>query len=178
MTKRRGEFLKELASQMEAPEEKDGMEYEGRAKGFQPVPDEICYVGGFLTPGERLCWLALHRHVWERDPEKAICWPGRERLALMIGVSPRQVTTYLNGLRRKGLLKSRRRQNKTSLYFLFDPPKSAMRKTKALLRELKKRKEAERKAQKEKPFRELLEDSVPVTQMSPQCTQMFPKDES
>jgi hypothetical protein len=122
----------------------DELRYSGRANGFLIVPDELIYSGRHLSPGEKVVWLAIFSHNWNPDPTYRVSWPSRERLALILGKSVRQVTNLLAGLRRKGLLKTKRRLDKSSLYLLDDPPQSWMEGTKKELEDLKKRKKDER----------------------------------
>lgn len=122
----------------------DRLKYTGRAQGFLIVPDELIYSGRHLSPGEKVLWLAIFLHNWAHDPVFRVSWPGRERLAIISGKSVRQVTNYLGGLRRKGLLRTIRRLDKPSLYLLNDPPKVWMEATKKELADLKRRKKAER----------------------------------
>jgi len=142
-------FKKELAKLVydkhgiSPPEEVDELEYTGRARGFLIIPEEFIYAGNYLSHGEKMAWLAIFMHNWNPNPAYRVSWPGREKLAAILGVTPRQVTRYLDGLRQKGLLKTRRRLDKTSLYLLDDPPKEWMHDTKRKLGELNQEKEEE-----------------------------------
>ena len=100
-----------------------------RGKGFLIIPQELVWAGRNLSHGERMTWLAIFQHNWTKDQTERVSWPGRKKLAVMLGISVRQLTTYLDGLKRKGLLKSKRRANNTNLYLLKDPLKVWMRET-------------------------------------------------
>ena len=123
----------------------DELGYEGRATGFLIIPDEFIYAGDHLSHGEKMTWLAIFKHNWAPDPTYRVSWPGRETLGVIIGASVRQVTRYLQGLREKGLLLSRRRLDKTSLHVLKDPPRTWMNDTLRKLKRLEQIEEAEQK---------------------------------
>lgn len=117
------------------------LRYQGRARGFLVIPNELIFSGNHLSLGEKVTWIAIFLHNWNPDPLYRVSWPGRERLALIIGKSVRQVSTYLAGLRRKNLLLTKRRLDRPSLYLLMDPPLRWMNETKrelAVLRSNKK----------------------------------------
>jgi hypothetical protein len=124
----------------------DELRYNGRSKGFLVVPTEFVFSSRHLSLGEKAVWLAIFLHNWNPDPTYRVSWPGRERLALIVGKSVRQVSTYLGGLRKKGLLKTKRRLDRTSLYLLWDPPQRWMEETKKELENenLKRRAKTER----------------------------------
>ena len=103
--------------------------YEGRARDFSIVPDELTYAGKYLTHGEKAMWLAIFSCNRQQDPITRVSWPGVERLAVMLGVRERQALTYLKGLKEKDLLLTRRRQDQLSLMVLLDPPKEWMEET-------------------------------------------------
>jgi len=136
-------YQAELHSSITIPENenetRDELQCEGRFKGLI-LPDTFNYCGSFLTHGEKITWEKIFMHDWTQDERKRICWPGRERLAILIGVKPWQVTVYLQRLKKKGLLKMKRRMDKSSLYMLKNPPKKYMERTKAKLLTLKNRK--------------------------------------
>lgn len=121
----------------------DQLRYEGRAKGFLIVPDELIYSGKQLSLGEKVVWLAIFLHNWNPDQSYRVSWPGRERLAIISGKSVRQVSNYLKGLKRKNLLQTIRRLDKPSLYLLKDPPAQWMVTTKKELNALGRSKRAE-----------------------------------
>jgi hypothetical protein len=108
------------------------LEYKGRRTRFLMVPAEFVYSGNHLTFGEKLTWLAIFSHDWR---QKA-CWPGRDRLATLLGVKPRTISKYTKGLRKKGCLLEKRRMNMTSLYVLRNPPPKWMKETQRKLRML------------------------------------------
>lgn len=144
----------------------DELRYTGRAKGFLIVPDELIYSGKHLSPGEKVIWLAIFLHNWNRDPTFRVSWPGRERLAIISGKSVRQVTNCLGGLRRKGLLKTMRRLDRPSLYLLKDPPQLWMAEIQKELVDLKKRKKAEH----ENRIEGIVEESTVQTEREENCT--------
>ena len=139
-TKREAIFRKEIAKSMRENQgysERDELEYKGRASGFVVLPDEFTYTGGHLSHGAKMTWIAIFRHNYSQDPTYRVSWPGRERLAILICRSVRQVTTYLMELKEKGLLLTQRRKDKTSYYLLYDPPIEWMKETKEKIETLK-----------------------------------------
>jgi hypothetical protein len=88
------------------------------------VPNDIIYSGKRLTPGEFRLWVTIRSHC-KKHPEGGYegCWPGRRRLALILGISDVQVSNLVSRLKGKGLLEVKARgQGRTSLYYLQDPP--------------------------------------------------------
>jgi hypothetical protein len=157
---------RELADSFPATEAQkpDELRYSGRAKAFLIVPDELVLSGKALTHGAKIMWMAIFKHNWRTDPRTRISWPGRERLAAICGIRPRQATKYLNELRRKGLLRTKRRFDKSSLYLLADPPKSWMWRTRRELELVKRaqreRSEARRRAELEAFSRQNVQKSA------------------
>lgn len=111
-------------------EPQPSLEYKGKRTRFLMVPAEFVYCGNHLTLGEKLTWLAIFSHDWRQK----VCWPGRKRLAVMLGVKPRTISKYTKGLRKKGCLLVKRRMNMTSLYVLRNPPSKWMKETERKLR--------------------------------------------
>jgi len=127
---KRSAFYREVFGAKGVPGE---LEYHGKAEGIISVPDSLIFAGDFLTSGEvRLC-LAFLWHCQRRNPGTRVSWPSREMLGVMIGVTPRQVTTYIKGLTSKGVLHVRQRANGTSYYLLCDVPENKMNRTKERL---------------------------------------------
>lgn len=138
-TKRKAIYLKELAMSIRESREYskgDELQYKGRASGFLILPDEFNYTGDHLSHGAKMTWMAIFMQNQDRDLNQRVSMPGREMLAILIDRSVRQVTTYLMELKRKGLLLTKGRKDKTSLYILCDPPKEWMRETKEKLKTL------------------------------------------
>ena len=167
--RKRQEYKKELAKMvyrkngMNPPDEGDEFRYEGRANGFLTIPMELIYTGEELSHGAFRLWLILFRHNWDEDPAYRVSWPGRERLAALMGVSTRQVSDYLKELKEAGLLFSRRRLDNTNLCVLHDPKFEWME---AKIRELKEKKLAYREellqAGCEEKFPSELEEDYPL----------------
>lgn len=118
------------------------LQYEGRAKNFLIIPDEILYSSKHLSHGAKITWMAIFKHNWA-DLMERICWPGVERLATIVGVSGRQQQVYLKELKDKQLLLTKRRKDKTNLYVLLDPPVKWMKETKKNLAKLSNKKKAD-----------------------------------
>lgn len=129
------------------PVRTEKLQYSGGGKGYLIIPDTLVYSGKHLSAAEKMIWIAIFLHNWNPDPTYRVSWPGRERLSIITGKSVRQVTNSLNSLRCKGLLKTLRRLDKSSLFLLNDPSKAWARETKRKLNSLKMRK---KRAQKER----------------------------
>ena len=116
------EIKKGLAMSVHQNQKEDKLEYSGRVKDVLILPNEITLSGKNLTHGEMRTWIAIFSYCYN-EPYR-ISWPGRKELAELIGASERGITRYLNGLKEKGLLLSKRRNNQTALYILCEPPKN------------------------------------------------------
>lgn len=140
---KRRQYKKELARsiymrhRMNPPTTGDELEYTGRAKDFFVVLDKLIYSQKYLPHSEAMTWLAIFSHNKDCNPTYRVSWPGRERLAIILGKSVGQVSRYLRGLKEKKLLLMQQRPNKTALYLLNDPPKEWMEET---LKELEEKK--------------------------------------
>lgn len=115
----------------------DKLKYETKHDGYLVTSDDFNFIGKQLSHGEYRLWMALKRHADFRYPTYQVVWPGEKRLAVIMGISTRQVGTYLRGLKTKGLLISCPRQDKTKLRVLIDPPLDWSQSTKKKLAELK-----------------------------------------
>jgi len=104
--------------------EPSSLEYAGRSKDFLIVPDEVVFAGRHLSHGEARLWTCIFSFIRKTDPDFRVCFPGRAKLSLLLGITPRQTSTLLEGLRRKNLLLTKKRLGLTSIYVLRDPPKS------------------------------------------------------
>jgi hypothetical protein len=90
------------------------------------VPEDLIFAGKHLSHGEVRLWIAIRSHCGRKDEHSYTrCWPGRERLAMMIGISKTQTSSLIGKLKQKNLLRTRHRGlGKPNDYFLYDPPKN------------------------------------------------------
>lgn len=124
----------------ETPPDEGELRYIGkRNRNFLVTFDEVNYAGKFMTHVEVRLWKAIFMHNWNPDPSYRVSWPGRKRLAILIGKSPDRVSRTIGTLKRKGLLLWKRRLGKSSLYVLKDPPVEWSRTTKRKLAKLDRR---------------------------------------
>jgi hypothetical protein len=88
------------------------------------LPKSLVYAGENLTHGEfRLMAILLSFSGKRPDGNYQGCWPGREGLALRMGISETQVSNLLCRLKKKGLLVIKPRgQGKTNIYYPKAPP--------------------------------------------------------
>ncbi len=130
---------------------KDNYKYAGRAKGFLIIPDEVVYAGKHMTHGAVRMWIAIFKHNWAKDEKDRACFPGRERLAIMCGISVVQADRLIGELKeKKVLIVEKRWGGLTNLYILHDPPKEWMEKTFAEIEKARQRKKEERMKSLEK----------------------------
>ncbi len=105
----------------------DLLKYRSSHPGYIVLFDDFLFIGDKLSLGAKECWIAHLLHVDRRNPDLKVMWPSRERIATIMGLkSVRQVDRYRHELRNTNppLLISRRRQDKTTLHVLLDPPAS------------------------------------------------------
>ena len=122
----------------------DELKYKGRAQGFIILPDDMAYISKRLTDTEFRLWVVLKKHAWTMKTAhgqiRRDCWPGRKRLAIMLGKSIKTIQRAIGELEKKGLLKVNRngnRKGKPNIYTLVDPPKKWKLETFKILEELK-----------------------------------------
>lgn len=132
------------------------LEYDGRTKGFLIIPDELIFSGEFLSHGAKMMWISIFKHNWSLKRKHRLCYPGRERLALMNGISIVQADRYINELKKKRILETKIRYGqKTNLYILHDPPVEWMKKTRKELEKAIEKKKVEELAKVKKQRAEL-----------------------
>jgi DNA-binding Lrp family transcriptional regulator len=86
---------------------------------WTPVRNEV-WQSPALSPGAKLCYIAICSHIWRGGDNNA--WPGQKRLAEMLNVSERWVRNYLRELEAVGLIETKRQGlNKTNVYYLLKP---------------------------------------------------------
>lgn len=120
----------------------DVLKYKSSHQGYLILFDDFNYMGDHLSFGGKELWKVLNMHVDHRYPDLTVIWPSQPRIAILMGLkTTRQVRHYLDELRstKPPLLISRRRQDKTTLHVLLDPPKEWAQSTK---KKLKKEKES------------------------------------
>jgi hypothetical protein len=78
--------------------------------GYTPLPNLLLRAQGKLkiTPLQMNVLIQLAEHWWEADKDP---YPAKERIALRIGKSPRQVQRYLTQLEKQGFIKRNARFN-------------------------------------------------------------------
>ena len=95
--------------------------------GFTQVPNFIL-VSKKVSVGAKLTYAMLLKYAWQND----YCFPGQERLAEDIGVTPRSVVNFTKELEKAGFIKVQRRgQGKTNIYELNLKPRKVVPKRKA-----------------------------------------------
>lgn len=111
------------------------------------VPEELIFASNKLSHAEIRLWITIRRHCKRKNEEEyERCWPGRERLAMMMGISETQVSIHISRLKGKGLLDVRYKGlGRTNDYFLKDPPKMWYRETISKIKKAKERKEKNKK---------------------------------
>lgn len=83
-------------------------------QGFTLVPNVVLRDPRFSF-GAKVCYGVLLSYAWQKDR----CFPGQERMAEDIGVTPRSVRTYLRELESAGVVEVMRRGlTKTNVYRL------------------------------------------------------------
>jgi biotin operon repressor len=83
-------------------------------QGFTILPNVILRDPRFSF-GAKLCYAVLLSYAWQKDR----CFPGQDRLAADLGVTPRSVKTYLRELRESGIVEvTQRGLTKTNVYRL------------------------------------------------------------
>lgn len=107
------------------------LQREGReAEDVVFIPKSLVYAGEKLTHGEFRLMVSilsfsgkLHQNRY-KDRYKG-CWPGRKRLALMMGISETSVSILSRRLKEKRLLLIKPRgQGKTNLFYPQAPPET------------------------------------------------------
>ncbi|MDB4020166.1 helix-turn-helix domain-containing protein [Planktomarina temperata] len=94
--------------------------------GFTQVPNFIL-VSKKVSVGAKLTYAMLLKYAWQND----YCFPGQERLADDIGVTPRSVVNFTKELEKVGFIKVQRRgQGKTNIYELNLKPRKVVPKRK------------------------------------------------
>lgn len=150
------ETIEQIVTEEEARQPKEGLSVPDRFEKCLIVPDEQIKCGTFLTHGEYRLWQEIFHHDWEKDEKKRVCWPGKETLAILMGVSTRQLETYLRGLKDKELLTISRRRGMTTYYHLLDIPKKYMLKTEELIEKAKVKRHQERVLETAKRIQDLI----------------------
>jgi hypothetical protein len=142
------EKIKEMKERCGSPkqsEEKDksDLKYKGRLSGFVIVPDEVTYAGENLTHAEFRLWIILRKHAREKDGIRQHAFPGRKRLARMMGIkSLYRISNLIKSLEDKGIIEVERRYlGNPNRYTVKDPPRNWQREMK---KELKKMVESEK----------------------------------
>lgn len=152
---------------------KDNFKYEGRAKGFLIIPDEVVYAGKHMSHGMVRLWLAIFKHNWAKDEKERVCWPGRERLGLMAGIKVDQVDRIIKDLIRKKLLTvTKRWGGLTNLYTLHDPPKEWMEETLAEIEKARERKKEERMKSLEKHKKVIIDSALSAKMRTSRAAEM------
>src|SRR5256885_16235244 len=85
------------------------------ADGFTQVPNFILK-NDSLTVGEKITFAMFLTYAWHNDQ----VFPGQERLANEIGVTPQSVSTFIKGLEKKAFLTIKRRGPR--LNKIYTPP--------------------------------------------------------
>ena len=82
--------------------------------GFTQVPN-VVLKNKNLSLGAKFCYSMLLMYAWQND----FCFPGQEKLAEEIGITPRSVRNHLAELRKIGYISVKRRGlTKTNVYIL------------------------------------------------------------
>lgn len=117
-------------------ETKPDLKYRGRLSGFVMVPDEVTYAGENLSHAEFRLWILLRKHCREEDGIRHKAWPGRERLAEMMGIkSLYRISNLIKSLEEKGLLDVERLYlGRPNHYTVKDPPRRWLREMKIRLK--------------------------------------------
>jgi len=109
-------------------EKRASLEYKGRYDDrFVPVPDEVVYAGDNLSDAEFRLWTVLRKHCRSKGGirERERAYPGRERLALMMGKkSLARISELIGSLEKKGIIEVERPYlHQTNRYTVKDPPR-------------------------------------------------------
>jgi len=106
-------------------QQRSNLRYKGRLSGYVIVPDEVTYAGENLIHAEFRLWVILRKHARESDGIRHPAFPGRKRIARMMGLkSLNQITELIKSLEEKKVIKVEHRHlGKTNNYLVFDPPK-------------------------------------------------------
>jgi hypothetical protein len=99
-------------------------------KGCFIVPDSLIYCGTFLTASQLRLWLCLWFVCQRRNPNSQICWPSRETLSAMMGISERGIGKVINQLVEKHVLRVHQRADGTAYYLVLAIPESYMNRMK------------------------------------------------
>jgi DNA-binding transcriptional regulator YhcF (GntR family) len=98
------------------------IEEERLKERFTQVPNTILRRKD-VSPGAKLAYMVILSYAWQEES----CFPGQQRLAEDIGVTPRSVITYLKELQSAGLLRVKRRGlGMTNVYYIsrWEEPRS------------------------------------------------------
>jgi len=117
-------------------QQRSNLKYKGRFSGYVIVPDEVTYAGENLTHAEFRLWVILRKHAREIEGTRYPAFPGRKRIARMMGLkSLNQITQLIKSLEEKKVIKIEHRHlGKTNNYLVFDPPKKWATDMKKLLK--------------------------------------------
>ena len=92
------------------------------------IPAKIMMAAWTISHGAFRIWCVLRYFARRPEQKDRESFPGYERIAKMMGVSERQIQTYIKELEKVGLITIAKRQSKTfmgvfNVYTMVDPEK-------------------------------------------------------